>query len=74
VTAPDTATALLRLYRAVRTPLGCLACDPNHTGALPGEFFCACACHETAGLLRSLRVLVEPIPHRRVTDEPKEGA
>lgn len=62
-----TATVLLRLYQAVRTPLGCLGCDANHAAAMRGPFYCACACHDAAGQLVAAGLL-ETIPRRRTTD------
>lgn len=62
------ADVLLRLYQAVRTPLGCLACDANHAAAFRGPFYCACPCHEASGQLIAAGLL-EPVLRRRATDQ-----
>jgi len=61
---------LLRLYQAVRTVGGCLACERNHVGptALEPPVYCSCPCHQALGLLVRSRVLVEPTPKRRAED------
>ena len=62
------ADVLLRLYQAVRTPLGCLACDANHAAAMRRPFYCACPCHDAAGQLVAAG-LIETVPRRRATDQ-----
>lgn len=70
----DTATALLRLYQAVRTAAGCLSCDGYHVGAgaLVHPFECSCPCHAAAGALRAMRMLDDRTPRRRVGDPAQE--
>lgn len=65
-----TADLLLKLYQAVRTSDGCLACDRNHVDptALAPPVYCACPCHPVRGMLHQTRLLVEPAPRRRATD------